>query len=66
VDVPGCFGYPWTYVADWNNDGDVDLIIDQYGYTRFVERSFIEYGYRPGRILSFEKRDQVDESITAE
>ena len=47
LKVPPCYGDPWPYVGDWNHDGDADLIIDQYGYTRFVERSFIEYGYRP-------------------
>jgi hypothetical protein len=47
-------------VGDWNHDGDDDLIIDQYGYTRFVERSFIDHGYRPARILSFEARPVID------
>jgi hypothetical protein len=59
LDVPPCFGDPWPYVADWNHDGDDDLIIDQYGYTRFVERSFIEYGYRPGQVLRHEERKDV-------
>ena len=59
LDIPPCCGDPWTYVADWNHDGDDDLIIDQYGYTRFVERSFIEYGYRPGQVLRHEKRKDV-------
>jgi hypothetical protein len=56
LNVPPCYGDPWPYVGDWNHDGDADMIIDQYGYTRFVERSFIEYGYRPGRVLRFEDR----------
>ncbi len=54
LNVPPCYGDPWPFVGDWNHDGDADLIIDQYGYTRFVERSFIEYGYRPGRMVRFE------------
>lgn len=58
LDVPPCYGDPWPYVGDWNHDGDDDLIIDQYGYTRFVERSFLEYGYRPARIDRFEKREK--------
>jgi hypothetical protein len=67
VQIPSCFGYPWSYVADWNHDGDDDLIIDQYGYTRFVERSFIEHGYRPTRILEYEqKEDRVAKHSAAE
>lgn len=56
LNVPPCFGDPWPYVADWNHDGDDDLIIDQYGYTRFVERSFIDHGYCPGTIVRHEHR----------
>jgi VCBS repeat protein len=56
LNVPPCYGDPWPFVGDWNHDGDDDLIIDQYGYTRFVERSFIDHGYRPARIVRFESR----------
>ncbi|MEX0643518.1 MAG: VCBS repeat-containing protein, partial [Pirellulales bacterium] len=59
LDVPRCYGDPWPFVGDWNHDGDADLIIDQYGYTRFVERSFIEHGYRPARIIRSEERPTV-------
>ena len=37
--------WPQTYVGDWNNDGDADLIINVFGITRFLERSFLQFGY---------------------
>ena len=58
IDVPGCYGDPFTSVADWNGDGDDDLIINQYGYTRFVEHSFIEHGYIPGNVISAESKSK--------
>jgi hypothetical protein len=56
ITVPGCYGDPYFSVADFNGDGDNDLIINQYGYTRFVEQSFIEHGYIEGSVLSDESR----------
>lgn len=56
LDLPPCFAEPWPAVGDWNNDGDDDLIIDQYGYTRFVERSFLAHGYREATLIGFEER----------
>jgi FG-GAP-like repeat len=56
IDVPGCYGDPFISVVDWNHDGDDDLLINQYGYTRLVEQSFIEHGYIPANLLSHESR----------
>jgi len=52
---PGC-GDPFPSIVDWNNDGDNDLLLNQYGYTRLIEQSFIEHGYIPGQILAAESR----------
>ncbi len=54
IDVPGCYGDPYISVADWYGDGDDDLIIQQYGYTRFVERGFILHGYIPANVVAME------------
>jgi hypothetical protein len=54
IDVPGCYGDPFISVVDWNRDGDNDLIIEQYGYTRFVEQSFVEHGYMPASVIGTE------------
>ena len=56
IDVPGCYGDPFISVVDWNGDGDNDLIINQYGYTRFVEQSFIEHGYIDGNLVGNESK----------
>ncbi|MBI4581232.1 MAG: VCBS repeat-containing protein [Planctomycetes bacterium] len=37
--------WPQTYVGDWNHDDDADLIINVFGITRFLERSFLQFGY---------------------
>jgi hypothetical protein len=56
IDIPACYGDPFISVVDWNRDGDDDLLINQYGYERFVERSFIEHGYIKGELVSSESR----------
>lgn len=48
--------WPLTYVGDWNNDGDVDLIINVFGITRFIERSFLDRGYAMAQVLDFGSR----------
>ena len=37
---------PFAAVADWNDDGDPDLVVGTaYGYFCWFERSFLEGGY---------------------
>jgi hypothetical protein len=56
LNVPhDCFE-PFPSVVDWNNDGDSDLFVHQYSYTRLYLQSFIEHGYIPGTILTAEQR----------
>ena len=45
---------PITMVADLNRDGDDDLLINSTQGTIFVERSFLEHGYAPGKVLKVE------------
>lgn len=54
LNLPPSFGSPEVHVGDWNRDGDDDLLVQQYGYTRFVERSFMQSGYAEARILRFD------------
>jgi hypothetical protein len=42
--------------ADWNGDGDVDLMARaSYGYLCWYERSFLEHGYAPARVIAVAK-----------
>lgn len=43
--------------ADWNGDGDVDLLARaSYGYLCWFERSFLEYGYAPAQVLAITRK----------
>jgi hypothetical protein len=45
---------PIAMVTDLNRDGDEDLLINGAQGTTFVERSFLEHGYAPARVLKIE------------
>ena len=46
-------------MADYNGDGDQDLIVQTaYGYTCFYERTFIRAGYAGGQAAQAEKRPE--------
>ncbi|MBX7106895.1 MAG: VCBS repeat-containing protein, partial [Gemmataceae bacterium] len=53
-------GLPYVFwgakprIADWNNDGDADLLIQSEFFSFFAERSFLEGGYRKGHLLAIE------------
>lgn len=57
LDLPPGIGEPKVTVGDWNHDGDDDVIIQDYYYMRFAERSFIDHGYRQAEALTFQARD---------
>ena len=41
----------------WNEDGDVDLMASTtYGYQCWFERSFLEHGYAPAKVISLMAR----------
>lgn len=43
--------------VDWNGDGDTDLVARAtYGYLCWYERSFLEHGYAPARLLKLATR----------
>jgi hypothetical protein len=43
--------------VDWNEDGDVDIMARaSYGYLCWYERSFLEHGYAPAKVLTISKR----------
>ncbi|MBL8851885.1 MAG: VCBS repeat-containing protein, partial [Planctomycetaceae bacterium] len=51
-------GLPYVFwgakprIADWNRDGDADLLIQSEFFSFFAERSFLEGGYRKALLLS--------------
>jgi VCBS repeat protein len=57
LHLPPGIGEPLLTVGDWNRDGDDDIMIQDYYFMRFVERSFIEHGYRQAQFLGFEAND---------
>ncbi|MEX2172191.1 MAG: FG-GAP-like repeat-containing protein [Pirellulales bacterium] len=58
VEIKG----PIAMVADFNRDGDDDLLVNGTQGTTFVERSFLEHGYAPARVLKIEslKKESKD------
>jgi hypothetical protein len=47
----------WVTAVDWNDDGDVDLVaLASYGYLCWFERSFLDHGYEPARVLHLQTR----------
>ncbi len=47
---------PRAIAVDLNQDGDEDLFIPSTMGSCFLERSFIEHGYAPARLIKIEKR----------
>ena len=50
VEIKG----PIAMVVDLNRDGDDDLLVNGAQGTTFVERSFLEHGYAPARVIATE------------
>jgi FG-GAP-like repeat len=48
--------WPLLHVADWNNDGDRDILLHYGTMLRFIERSFVEHGYIPAAITAHERK----------
>jgi hypothetical protein len=43
--------------VDWNEDGDLDILARaSYGYLCWFERSFLEHGYAPARVLAIAEK----------
>ena len=57
--------WPFLHVADWNNDGDEDLLFHYGPMVRFVERSFIDHGYAAGRVVSYERKGEQHAAASA-
>lgn len=38
--------------TDWNNDGDVDLMVQSEFFSFWIERSFLEHGYRRAKAIT--------------
>lgn len=52
-NIPYVFWGPQVRSADWNGDGDEDLLIQSEFYSFWGERSFLERGYHSAKLLSF-------------
>jgi hypothetical protein len=51
-NLPYLFWGPKLRAADWNRDGDVDLLVQSEFFSFWLERSFLEHGYQVAKILS--------------
>ncbi|MCA9039993.1 MAG: VCBS repeat-containing protein [Planctomycetaceae bacterium] len=49
--LPYFFWGPRVAATDWNQDGDVDLMIQSEFFSFWVERSFLDHGYYPANAL---------------
>lgn len=50
--LPYLFWGPKLRAADWNGDGDMDLLVQSEFFSFWMERSFLDHGYRMARIVS--------------
>jgi len=51
IDTPYLWWGPKFRITDWNGDGDDDMMVNSEFFTFFAERSFLDHGYRPGRLI---------------
>ncbi len=57
LDLPQYpMSWPLLHVADWNNDGDKDIVLHYGTMVRYIERSFADHGYVAGTILTHQQR----------
>jgi hypothetical protein len=47
--LPYLFWGPRLRATDWNNDGDVDLMVQSEFFSFWIEGSFLEHGYRQAK-----------------
>jgi hypothetical protein len=48
--LPYLFWGPKLQAADWNRDGDVDLLVQSEFFSFWLERSFLHHGYRTATV----------------
>jgi hypothetical protein len=49
--------YPHPYVADWNKDGDEDLLVSSsYGVCYLFERSYVDAGYAEATAVGIQRK----------
>jgi hypothetical protein len=48
--MPYLFWGPKLRAADWNGDGDVDLLVQSEFFSFWIERTFLEHGYAQGQV----------------
>jgi hypothetical protein len=56
INIPPAWGDGFTYVADWNHDGDQDFVITGYGWLRVAERSYLQRGYAAAKVVAHAKQ----------
>jgi hypothetical protein len=59
--LPYLFWGPKLQATDWNQDGDVDLLVQSEFFSFWLERSFLEKGYAMATV-----QPQLDGSVLAE
>lgn len=59
LNIPYVFWGPQVRSSDWNGDGDDDLLIQSEFLSFWGERSFLDRGYHPARLVSAEKPIEI-------
>jgi hypothetical protein len=66
-DLHYLFWGPKLRAADWNRDGDVDLLVQSEFFSFWLERSFLDHGYQKATILSADDgKPIIEEKSSAE
>ncbi|MEX2171763.1 MAG: VCBS repeat-containing protein [Pirellulales bacterium] len=62
-NLPYLFWGPKLRAADWNGDGDIDLLVQSEFFSFWIERSFLDHSYRMARIVSPIEEASADSSL---
>ncbi|MAT16558.1 MAG: hypothetical protein CMJ46_14960 [Planctomyces sp.] len=54
--LPYFFWGPRVVASDWNDDGDIDLLIQSEFFSFWVERSFLDHGYYSAKVVSHQNQ----------
>ncbi len=55
-ELPYLFWSTQFGAADWNRDGDRDLLVTSEFFTFFIEQSFLTHGYREAKLVSADSK----------
>jgi hypothetical protein len=58
-DLPYLFWGTQFGAADWNHDGDRDVMVQAEHFSFFIEQSFLTHGYREAKLISASAKEQA-------